>query len=703
MIVHTAGDQLSTILAWLARYQERGWTLTQLHGVDGTGRCTCGREDREHRKQAGKHPTQLAWQSHGMSRWEDVEQAWRAFPGGNVGVVTGRPSGVWVLDIDPDNGGDLALSALEAAHGPLPPTYTVRTGSGGRHLYWLMPEDGSDITNARGALPPGIDVRGTGGQVVAPPSRSGIGPYDELVLMPPVPAPGWLLATIRARAERPTAPAGEYQAELVDQGDPATAEARRARSYATAAARAELAMIGSAREGTRNSTAFASACSLHELINAPWSGLTIDVIWPEYMRAIAVCGLPEQEAADVWGKAGARVGGRAREYPELPALAFQGGLEIPTQRSGSPLTLEGQVSQVTTVTVDGQLVSPVDEFLSRLLTSEMLDTVPELELLVDGYLFMDTLTWIIGKPGEGKSFVALDLALSIATGRPWHGREVNQGSALYIVAEGARGMRARVRAWERHNYSGAHVRNVFFYPMPVQAGDPAAWSVLVEASRRLQPAYIVVDTQARTTVGLKENDNTEMGIFIERCEQLRAASGGCVTLVHHVNSAGTARGASALFGSAQTELSVSRHDTELTVTMTKQKDAPELEPLLLTMTSVELPEPLGTSVVLTSRSGPSLEQQAALLALEADSRSAALQCLVGLFADVFAEGRGGTKAEVKGQFMVAYSRMAPQVATVKARERAFYRAWNQATDKGMIARVTGTQSWRWVSASEREP
>lgn len=690
---------LALALTWLARYHERGWTVTQLHGVVA-GRCTCGREDDQHKKQAGKHPTALAWQSHGLSQWAEIEAAWRAFPVGNIGVVTGRPSGVWVLDVDPGNGGDDSLAALEAAHGELPRTLTVRTGSGGRHFYWLMPDDGSEVTNARGALPPGIDVRGTGGQVVAPPSVSGVGPYVEAELTPPVQAPAWLLATIRARPERALAAApGEYASTLPFDGDPASAEAQRVRHYAAAAARAELAMIGSAREGTRNQTAFASACSLHELINAPWSGLTADMIWSEYMRAVAACGLPAQEGAEVWGKAGARVGGRAREYPELPSLGFPGGVAdglYPSTGAATP----AQVVPSAPIGPAGDL-DPVSAFLGRLLTSADLDSVPELEPLVDGYLYMDTLTWIVGKPGEGKSFVALDMALSIASGRPWHGRAVNPGVVLYLVAEGARGMRARVRAWERFHLGGAKVPNVYFYPMPVQAGDPAAWGVLIEAARKLQPVYTIVDTQARTTVGLKENDNTEMGVFVERCEQLRAASAGCVTLVHHVNSAGTARGASALFGAAQTELTVSRVDTEVTVTVTKQKDSAEADPLVLAMTPVELPEPLGTSIVLDIRRGPTLDEQARQIAAEADSRSAALQCLAGLFIDVFAEGRGGTKAEVKREFVSAYPRHVA-TATLTATRKAFYRAWNQCLDKGMIVRISGTQSYRWVHVGERE-
>jgi hypothetical protein len=86
----------------------------------------------------------------------------------NIGVATGRASGVWVLDVDGHEGRE-TMRRLEAEHGPLPPTVEVITGNG-RHLYWKWP-DGFDIRNfqVRNDLP-GLDVRGEGGYVLAPPS-----------------------------------------------------------------------------------------------------------------------------------------------------------------------------------------------------------------------------------------------------------------------------------------------------------------------------------------------------------------------------------------------------------------------------------------------------------------------------------------------------------------------------------------------------
>jgi len=95
-------------------------------------------------------------------------EAWFArWPEANVGIVTGLVSELVVIDIDARHGGESSLSRLELEHGSLPPTTEALTGGGGRHLYFAHP--GGRIGNRAGLLP-GLDLRGDGGCVVAPPS-----------------------------------------------------------------------------------------------------------------------------------------------------------------------------------------------------------------------------------------------------------------------------------------------------------------------------------------------------------------------------------------------------------------------------------------------------------------------------------------------------------------------------------------------------
>ena len=88
------------------------------------------------------------------------------------------------------------------------------------------------------------------------------------------------------------------------------------------------------------------------------------------------------------------------------------------------------------------------ELMSRLLDNKGLRSIPPPTPLVDGWLYRDTLAWIQGKWGNAKSFLAIDLGCCVATGTPWHGHEVAQGTVLYLIAEGASGLSQRVEAWE---------------------------------------------------------------------------------------------------------------------------------------------------------------------------------------------------------------------------------------------------------------
>lgn len=122
---------------------------------------------------------------------------WAQWPDANVGVRTGAASGLLVLDIDVDSRGEESLARLEEGHGRLPATLTAHTGGGGRHLFFRHP--GEDIRNSAGKLGHGLDIRGDGGYIVAPPSRHASGRayrwqegggFGEAAVAEP---PSWLL------------------------------------------------------------------------------------------------------------------------------------------------------------------------------------------------------------------------------------------------------------------------------------------------------------------------------------------------------------------------------------------------------------------------------------------------------------------------------------------------------------------------------
>ena len=144
----------------------------------------------------GKKPTTAHGCKDATTAPDLIRRAWRAHPGANIGVATGSPSGVFVVDID-GPAGEAALSTLETAHGALPPTVEVRTGRG-RHLYFEMPT-GRLVANSTAKLGPKIDVRGEGGYVVAPPSvhpdtKTAYAYANEVYTF--AAAPEWLLGLI---------------------------------------------------------------------------------------------------------------------------------------------------------------------------------------------------------------------------------------------------------------------------------------------------------------------------------------------------------------------------------------------------------------------------------------------------------------------------------------------------------------------------
>lgn len=267
-------------------------------------------------------------------------------------------------------------------------------------------------------------------------------------------------------------------------------------------------------------------------------------------------------------------------------------------RRGDAVTLDDDpwagMPEFTGETSADPITTAVERLEAALLDTNGLDTIPDPVPLVEPtFLFVDTLAWMVGKAGHGKSFLAIDIAASVGTGTSWHGRAVRHGPVLYLIAEGVRGIKQRVRAWERLH--GVKATGVDFLPMPVQASNASAWAALVELARRRGYVLIVLDTQARITVGLEENSNREMGTFVQRAEELRASAAACVLIIHHIGRNGeTGRGATTLDGALSTIIKVTKDGARLTLENQKNKDAEEWPSMHLTLT------PSGKSAVVTT-------------------------------------------------------------------------------------------------------
>ena len=133
---------------------------------------------------------------------EKIRHWWAKTPDANVGIATGAVSGVFVLDADLHRVPE-CLKELEKRHGALPKTYTVATARNGRHYYFQMPP-GRGVRCGTDKLDKGLDVKGDGGYVVAPPSIFEGGTYKVLNATPPATPPEWLVDLVALQRDRGT-------------------------------------------------------------------------------------------------------------------------------------------------------------------------------------------------------------------------------------------------------------------------------------------------------------------------------------------------------------------------------------------------------------------------------------------------------------------------------------------------------------------
>jgi hypothetical protein len=190
-----------------------GLRVHPLYEVSPEGVCACWRGAQCPEKQRGKHPRLRAWQSEASSDLQTVARWWTEWPDAGIGVATGAASRVWVLDCDGNEA--LAWYRDRCRSDGFVPTRGARTGRG-RHFWFRWPE-GIVIRNAQG-IAPGVDVRGEGGYVIAPPTlhRSGSryewlfnGAYSEA----PEYAPEWLIELVKERPKPPPPPRVELPAK----------------------------------------------------------------------------------------------------------------------------------------------------------------------------------------------------------------------------------------------------------------------------------------------------------------------------------------------------------------------------------------------------------------------------------------------------------------------------------------------------------
>ncbi len=529
-----------------------------------------------------------------LGRWQ---------PGWGLGAVGGSVADF--IDVDVQHDGFVSLAALRTA-GDMPRTFGVAsTPSGGRH-YVISP-----LAESRDAgVLPGVDYQGgapdgTGRAFVwiAPTVKRSKNPETLGQLRPY----RWtdepdveLLADFagsddsghgfvtRIHAHRASRGSGRSAAPAATVGEvdhlfasPSTAIAARdggrrmfTRGQMESFLRPELLRLREAEIGEIEECANRAAVALAHFVPAFWDADTAFALLTDALSYTAYDpNGPSSWTADKFrpvldGRRTPLDGWKAEVRPEMATGA-------------------ADVSAFVSDGAPGPSDDAVAALLAEMRSPDDMATATPPPYLLHTLLTMDSEAWIIGAPGSKKSFVALDIAASVVTGRTWQGMKTRRGKVVVIVAEGSGGLGLRLRAWQKRY--GDIGKDMFVLPRPVQAKDEAAWAVLVEACRRIEPVLVIMDTQARVTVGLDENSAQEMGVYIHAVGAMRQATGACVLTVHHTGRNGAdARGSSAIDGAQGTELKIVTEGLRTILKTEKQKDLAEKPDVELRFEVVDL-------------------------------------------------------------------------------------------------------------------
>ena len=418
-----------------------------------------------------------------------IETWWSRWPDANIAIRTGD-----IVVVDEDRPG--ALAELAAKHSEeIPDTRIARTGKG-RHYYFTQPQ-GVRIRNTAGKLATGIDTRGDGGYVVAPPSvHPDGGVYAWESTATPAPFPGWMSALLTKTTPKVTPFLG------------------RSTPYGQRALEAEVHAVSVSAEGTRNDRLNTAAFSLGQLV----AGGELDEhdARASLEAAARACGLSEKESAQTIqsglgaGLVDPRNAPENGHWPRLEAVpAPQLQQPAPTPR----ITIE-----------------PWQTFSQN--------SQAELEFLINDLWPAKSFAFIASPPKKGKTWLGLAAALSIATGRRFIAAfDIPEPrKVLYLALEGARpAIRARIGALARglaldpdsDQLDNLHIS---YRPRGINLADSEWAAEIANLSAEGEYAVVFVDV-LRNAARIKENDSSEFGLLRSLLEPALAHTS--IALLHH--------------------------------------------------------------------------------------------------------------------------------------------------------------------------
>lgn len=237
----------------------------------------------------------------------------------------------------------------------------------------------------------------------------------------------------------------------------------------------------------------------------------------------------------------------------------------------------------------------------RFLSFADLIRIPRPDFLIEDIVTRKSVAVLFGPPGQCKSLIAQDWAMHMSSGgRRWMGKEVVGGSVVYIAAEGAQGIGARLLAWQKHHRCTISA-DLHSLTTAVPMLDDVEVNRLIADIRRevSNPLMVIVDTLSRSMVGEDENSQAAMSKFIAAADRIKDDTGATVLILHHTNASGDReRGSTVLRGACDSMFAVKMEDNRSVIlSCEKQKDAAPFSKIPMQLLQV------GDSVVLGITNG----------------------------------------------------------------------------------------------------
>lgn len=202
--------------------------------------------------------------------------------------------------------------------------------------------------------------------------------------------------------------------------------------------------------------------------------------------------------------------------------------------------------------------------------------------LVESVLLKDGMSVIYGDSNSGKTFLAVDLACSVALGKSWMGRRTVQGVALYLATEGPKSVQTRLKAYKKHH--GIVDLPVVVVKSPVnffEGGQEDSHRVValikkIEEDLGQKVRIVIGDTMARIGAGANENTGQDMTIVLKHADYIREKASIHFLWIHHCgkDAAKGSRGWSGIRAAIDTELEVIEIKGQIvrSIEITKQRD-----------------------------------------------------------------------------------------------------------------------------------